>query len=93
MSQQEKMRQTGRTTRIVQYVAEQLYNVGTCIATDHIVYEYTPTFKMMQHFKEKVEREIEVKSNGSNSVKSTQITVDGIPYIKFELKTNKMTNE
>ena len=57
MSQQEKMRQTGRTTRIVQYVAEQLYNVGTCIATDHIVYEYTPTFKMLHHFREKVERE------------------------------------
>ena len=89
MSQQEKMRQSGRTTRIVQYVAEQLYNVGTCIATDHIVYEYTPTFKMLQYFKEKVEREIEVKSNGYNSVKSTQITVDGIPYIKFELKTNE----
>ena len=38
----EILRQTGRTTRIVQHVVEQLYSVGTCVATDHIVYEFTP---------------------------------------------------
>ena len=79
------MRQTGRTTRIVQYVVEQLYSVGTCVATDHVVYEYTPTTQMLKHFEENVIREIEISSRGSKKIKTTHLKVEEIPYIKFEV--------
>lgn len=83
------MRQTGRTTRIVQYVVEQLYNVGTCVATDHAVYEYEPKLSMLKHFEDKVKQEIADRSCGSKAVKTTNKKVDGIPYIKFELINTK----
>lgn len=79
------MRQTGRTTRIVQYVVEQLYNVGNCVATDHIVYEHTPNRQMLNHFVDKVKREVNFRSFGSKDVKTTDLDVNGVPYIKFEL--------
>lgn len=79
------MRQTGRTTRIVQYVVEQLYNVGTCVATDHVVYEYTPKRSMLNNFEDMVKREVNIRSHGSKKVNTTHIQVDDIPYIKFEL--------
>jgi hypothetical protein len=80
------MRQTGRTTRIVQHVVDQLFSVGTCVATDHVVYEYeNPKLSMLGYFKEKVEREIEFRSHGSKGVKTTDLNVNEIPYIKFEI--------
>jgi hypothetical protein len=81
----EKMRQTGRTTRIVQYVVEQLYSVGTCIATDHVAYEHGITRQILNHFEEMVRREIELRSHGSKKIKTTHLKVEEIPYIKFEV--------
>lgn len=83
------MRQTGRTTRIVHYVVEQLYNVGTCVATDHIAYEYGATEDMLKHFVEKVRREIDIKSYGSKKIKTTYLTIENIRYVKFELIQSK----
>jgi hypothetical protein len=81
------MRQTGRTTRIVQHVVDQLFSVGTCVATDHVVYEYeNPKLSMLVYFKEKVESEIEFRSHGSKDVKTTDLDINGVPYIKFEIK-------
>ncbi len=34
----ESNRQSGKTTRIINNVIEQLYSVGQCIATDHTVF-------------------------------------------------------
>jgi hypothetical protein len=79
------MRQTGRTTRIVQYVVEQLYNVGVCVATDHTVYAYEPKLSMLIHFKEAVKREIDFRSQGSKKIKTKDIKIEGIPYVKFEV--------
>ena len=79
------MRQTGRTSRIVKHVIEQLYSVGTCVATDHVVYEYIPTIQMLKQFEEKVRREISFASNDSKKIKTTHLKVDEIPYIKFEV--------
>jgi hypothetical protein len=87
----ELLRQTGRTTRIVQHVVEQLYSVGTCVATDHIVYEFAPKIKMLKHFKEMVEREVQFRSYGSQTVKTSHLNIEGIPYVKFEL-VNKKNN-
>jgi hypothetical protein len=81
----ELIRQTGRTTRIVQHVVEQLYGVGTCIATDHIVYEFTPEIKMLKHFKEMVKQEVKFRSHGYKKVKTSNVNIEGIPYVKFEL--------
>jgi hypothetical protein len=81
----ELLRQTGRTTRIVQHVVEQLYSVGTCVATDHIVYEFTPKIKMLKHFKEMVEREVQFRSHGSKTIKTSYVNIEEIPYVKFEL--------
>ena len=83
------MRQTGRTTRIVQHVVEQLYNVGTCIATDHTVYEYPPRIEMVRHFEERVKREVSVNSNGLKTVNSTIMTINEVPYVKFEMIDTK----
>ena len=87
----ELLRQTGRTTRIVQYVVEQLYSVGTCVATDHIVYEFAPKIKMLKHFKEMVKQEVKFRSHGSKKVKTTNLKIGEIPYVKFEL-VNKENN-
>jgi len=87
----ELLRQTGRTTRIVQHVVEQLYSVGTCVATDHIVYEFTPKIKMLKPFKEKVKQEVQFRSHGSKKVKTTNLKIGEIPYVKFEL-VNKESN-
>lgn len=35
----ESNRQSGKTTRIINNVIEQLYSVGQCIATDHTCFE------------------------------------------------------
>ena len=80
-----KMRQTGRTTRIVQYVIEQLYSVGTCVATDHVAYEFGATRQILNHFEEMVRREMELRSYGSKKIKTTHLKVEEIPYIKFEV--------
>lgn len=79
------MRQTGRTTRIVHHVIEQLLNVGTCVATDHVVYEYEPTARMLDNFEEKVKREVEFRTLGLHGVNVKRIRVEGVPYVKFEL--------
>ena len=83
------MRQTGRTTRIVQYVVEQLYSVGTCVATDHVAYEFGVTRQILSHFEEKVRREMDLRSYGSNKIKTTYLKVGEIPYIKFEIVKSK----
>ena len=80
------MRQTGRTSRIANFVVEQLFNVGTCIATDHVVYEHTASSKHVRHLEEMVKRDIEIKTKGRNSVKTTVLKIEGVPYVKFELK-------
>jgi hypothetical protein len=83
------MRQTGRTTRIVQYVVEQLYSVGTCVATDHVAYEFGATRQMLSHFEEMVRREMDLRSHGSNKINATYLKVGEIPYIKFEVVKSK----
>ena len=76
------MRQTGRTSRIVNFVVEQLFNVGRCIATDHTVFEYDNVrLVTIRYFIERVERRINAETNGTKKVKSKIITIDGSLYI------------
>ncbi len=79
------MRQTGRTTMIVQYVIEQLDTVGTCVVTDHVDYEFGATRQILNHFEGMVRREMELRTHNSKKIKTTHLKVEEIPYIKFEV--------
>jgi hypothetical protein len=46
---------------------------------------------MLKHFKEMVEREVQFRSYGSKTVKTSHMNIEGIPYVKFEL-VNKENN-
>jgi hypothetical protein len=80
------MRQSGRTSRIVNFVVEQLFSVGRCIATDHIVFEYDKTTQVhIKDFIEKVERRIYADSYGRMKVSSKIIKVDDVYMVDFKL--------
>jgi hypothetical protein len=84
------MRQTGRTTRIVQHVVEQLFNTGKCISTDHIVYEYSNIGKnSLLEFVDKVRRQVETYSHGSKTIDSEFIKVKDYNMVYFTMKDNK----
>jgi hypothetical protein len=81
------MRQTGRTSRIINFVVEQLYNVGRCIATDHIVFEYEKVSQRAIHyFIERVQRRIDTETGGTKKVKSKIITIDELYMVDFKLE-------
>jgi hypothetical protein len=84
------MRQTGRTTRIVQHVVEQLYNTGKCISTDHVVFEYSNVGRdTLLEFRDKVKRKVELYSHGSKTVDSEFIRVKDYNMVYFTMKDNK----
>ncbi len=60
--------------------------MGTCIATDHVAYEFEETRHNIQsHFEEMVKREMDFRSHGSKKIKTTHLKVQKVPYIKFEV--------
>jgi hypothetical protein len=80
------MRQTGRTSRIIDFVVGQLFSIGRCIATDHIVFEYDKTSQInVKHFIERVERRISIDSHGRMKVNSKIIKVDDVYMVDFKL--------
>lgn len=83
----EKNRQTGRTTRIVNHVVNELFSVGGCIATDHTVFEYEKVpLTGLQCFIERVEDLVTLQSRGINKVKSTIFRDNkNKPIVNFEL--------
>lgn len=84
------MRQTGRTSRIADFVVDQLYHYGRCIATDHIAYEYSSSLKAtnIKHFIELVEQRINLHSRGTKLVESSVCKLNGLTVVDFTL-TNK----
>jgi hypothetical protein len=84
------MRQSGRTTRIANFVVEQLYTSGQCIATDHVMYEYSGRInseRALHHLIEKVRDQIRIGSGGRLGCSHRIIRIErgGIPMIHFEL--------
>ena len=80
------MRKTGRTSRIVNFVVEQLFSVGRCIAADHIVFEYDKTTQThIKYFIERVERRISIDSHGGIKVNSKIIKVNDVYMVDFKL--------
>jgi hypothetical protein len=64
----ERFRQTGRTTRIANFVIDQLHSVGEVIVTDHTSFEFPgkDTTSSIKYLIEKVEKLLEVSSPLSN---------------------------
>jgi ribosome biogenesis protein Nip4 len=84
------MRQTGRTSRIINFVVDQLFSVGRCIATDHTVFEFDKLpMKNLDFFIRKVEERILISSNGEMKVSSKVIRVDDVYMVDFKLSINK----
>ena len=83
------MRQSGRTTRIVNFIVDQLYTCGQCIATDHIVFESPSRVseRNLIHLVDKVKNQVRVNSNGNLRCNYEIVRIDrsGIPMIHFEL--------
>lgn len=64
------MRQTGRTSRIINFAVEQLWSVGGVIVTDHTSFEYEceNNMRMMQEMAQQIREKIERDSRGELTV-------------------------
>ena len=82
-----EIRQSGRTTRIIDFTIEQLCSVGECIVTDHTVFEYPNkvTNRHLKEFIKRVNHRLQHQTNGYNSCKGEIKNVDDIKVIHFKL--------
>jgi len=86
----EKNRQTGRTSRIINHVVNELFSVGKCISTDHTTFEFGELPKsqinnLINDFIKKIERRIDFESYGSAKVDSKVLDIDGKKMVEFTL--------
>tara|TARA_B110000902_G_C13717538_1_gene363764 strand:- start:108 stop:374 length:267 start_codon:yes stop_codon:yes gene_type:complete len=88
------MRQTGRTTRIVNFTVDQLFSIGEVIVTDHISFEFehkqngVPLHYFIDNVKERVMR----LSGGRKSVTAKSIRLirgSKLEVVHFTLITKK----
>jgi len=78
------MRQTGRTSRIVDFAVNQLFSVGQVIITDHIAFEYPNTTKtMISYFIDEVKDKFRFASRGRMSCSADIINVKGTYVVHF----------
>lgn len=80
------MRQTGRTSRIVDFVVDQLFQTGQCITTDHIAFEYKISMRQLENFITKVLDRIEKASHGSLKAEFNIQKVNDIYVVHFKTK-------
>lgn len=79
------MRQTGRTSRISDFAVDQILNVGQCIVTDHIAFEYeNGGVGILEYFIRGVLDRIKYKSNGNISCSYKIKNLDGINVVHFK---------
>jgi hypothetical protein len=86
MEKIERLRQTGKTTRIANFVIDQLYSVGEVIVTDHTSFEF-PTHNntsSIESLIEKVYRLIEATSSGNVKIEHIIIKSNNIKLIWFK---------
>jgi hypothetical protein len=86
-----EIRQSGRTTRIMDFTIEQLCSVGECIITDHTVFEYPNkvTNNYLKEFIERVNNRLQYQTNGYMRCKGEIKKVDNIKVVYFKLNQNK----
>ena len=80
-------RQTGKTTRIANFVIDQLHSVGEVIVTDHTSFEFpeSSNTSSIKGLIEKVERLDEVNSPGNRKIEHEIIQLDNLKLIRFRL--------
>jgi hypothetical protein len=85
----ENNRQTGKSSRIADFIIDQLFSFGRCISTDHIAYEFDNVKQeQLSYFVEKVKSRVETHSNGSKKIEYKFIKINGINMIDFKLLNN-----
>ena len=82
------MRQTGRTSRIVNFVIDQLHSVGEVIVTDHIAYEFSAVSQaQLIYFIDKVKDTFERSIHAKDwTVKHEFHKVGETPVVRFKLE-------
>lgn len=87
----EEKRQSGRTTRIANFVIDQLFSVGHCITADHTAFEYPKASSaiLTDHLIAKVEKGFESMNYNGNLLKTKIVKVDGFWAIRFWIEKRK----
>lgn len=83
------MRQTGRTSRIVNFAVDQLFSVGRVVVTDHISFEFKVTKRHINHFIDRVRDRILYDSRGSLTCDVDIIKIKDFYVVDFRIKSNK----
>lgn len=87
------MRQTGRTSRIINFTIDQLFSVGEVIVTDHVAFEYPSTLKMLHYFIDRVERSFaSVYVAGDLKITHVIYKIEDTHVVRFKLE-KKENNE
>lgn len=92
MTKIERLRQTGKTTRIANFVIDQLHSVGEVIVTDHTSFEFPESgnTSSINNLIEKVERFDAANSAGNRKIEWGIFEAQGVKLIRF--KMNKQIN-
>jgi hypothetical protein len=86
MSKIERLRQTGKTTRIANFVIDQLFSVGAVVVTDHTSFEF-PTddnASSIENLIEKVYKLIEATSFGNVKIEHMITKSNNVKLIWFK---------
>jgi len=87
------MRQTGRTSRIINFVVDQLMSTGYVVATDHCEYEGVHSLDNLNEFSSRVIARIHKETKSKVLVRVNIFNRPGtkINLISFELVNNPKT--
>jgi hypothetical protein len=93
MKKIERLRQTGKTTRIANFVIDQLHSVGEVIVTDHTSFEFPESnnTSSIRNLIEKVEKLDAANSPGNRRVVWEIFDMQDTKLIRFRM--NKTINE
>ena len=88
MQKIERLRRTGKTTRIANFVIDQLHSVGEVIVTDHSSFEFPESnvTSSLQLLIDKVEKLDAANSPGNREIEHEFVEVGGIKLIRFKLR-------
>lgn len=83
------IRQSGRTSRIINFAIEQLFSIGEVIVTDHVAFEYPKIGKKsILYFVERVVKQMDILSLHTLTVEYSIKKLDDIYVVHFKTKLN-----
>ena len=87
MTKIERLRQTGKTTRIANFVIDQLHSVGEVIVTDHTSFEFpeSSNTSSINNLIEKVEKFDAANSPGNRKIEWEILDVQGVKLVRFKI--------